>query len=386
MRIYDNIKNNRNKGITLITLVITIIILLILAGISIIALNGENGLIKKSKQAKDEHETAAAKEALSMELSAILAQSQGEKNLKDLDGMTIDGYTTNVSDIARLVTMTKNKETYYFLVDSQYNIQNLNSIQGINQSTGSGTSQGGNSSSEIINDFNIKVEEQSGLSAKINIDGEITTKDNSKILGYIVLVNGQGNDIRKIMPYTVSLEKVNTAYKIDVIAVDIYGKTKNASSSLTVTTPNVIETALDYPIMTKNGMVNVKYTNPGDANDYYYGLDLSKDCTATDALDKAAYDGDETTYYDGTSTKNKFYFGNDIDCYNVCFKLINPNMSDSSYVVSGGGYNFSRGNGAILSNGDWHINYFGKGSDKMKGKLSYMNTAVYEIYYDESIQ
>lgn len=380
MKIYNNTKN---KGITLISLVVTIIILLILAGISIIALNGENGLIKRSKQAKDEHETAAAQEALSMELSAILAQSQGEKKLKDLDGMKIDGYTTNVSDIARLVTMTKDKETYYFLVDSQYNIQNLNNIQGINQNPGIGT---GSSSSEIINDFNIKVEEQSGLSAKINIDGEITTKDNSKILGYIVLVNGQGNDIGKTMPYTVNLEKIGTTYKIDVMAIDIYGKTKNASSSLTVTTPNVIETALDYPIMTKEGMVNVKYTNPGDARDYYYGLDLSKDCTASDALDKAAYDGNEATYYNGTSTKNKFYFGSDIDCYNVCFKLVNTNMSSSSYVVSGGGYDFSRGNGAILSNGDWHINYFGKGSDKMKGKLSYMNTAVYEIYYDESIQ
>lgn len=380
MKIYNNTKN---KGITLISLVVTIIILLILAGISIIALNGENGLIKRSKQAKDEHETAAAQEALSMELSAILAQSQGEKKLKDLDGMKIDGYTTNVSDIARLVTMTKDKERYYFLVDSQYNIQNLNNIQGINQNPGTGT---GSSSSEIINDFNIKVEEQSGLSAKINIDGEITTKDNSKILGYIVLVNGQGNDIGKTMPYTVNLEKIGTTYKIDVMAIDIYGKTKNESSSLTVTTPNVIETALDYPIITRNGMVNVKYTNPGDASDYYYGLDLSKDCTASDALDKAAYDGDETTYYNGTSTKNKFYFASDIDLYNVCFKLVNPNMSGSSYVVSGGGYNFSRGNGVILSDGDWHINYFGKGSDKMKGILSYMNTAVYEIYYDESIQ
>ena len=39
------------KGITLIALVITIIILLILAGISIAFLNGENGIITKSKLA-----------------------------------------------------------------------------------------------------------------------------------------------------------------------------------------------------------------------------------------------------------------------------------------------------------------------------------------------
>ena len=380
MKFY-NMKNNKNKGITLISLVVTIIILLILAGISIIALNGENGLIKRSKQAKNEHETAAAQEALSMELSAILAQSQGEKNLKDLDGMKIDGYTTNVSDIARLVTMTKDKETYYFLVDSQYNIQNLNNIQGINQNPGTGT---GSSSSEIINDFNIKVEEQSGLSAKINIDGEITTKDNSKILGYIVLVNGQGNDIEKTMPYTVKLEKIDTTYKIDVIAIDIYGKTKNASSSLTVTTPNVIETALDYPIITKNGMVNVKYTNPSDASDYYYGLDLSKDCTATDALDKATYDGDETTYYNGTSTKNKFYFGSDIDIYQVCF-TIDQNASGTVFNSDGYGRVYTS-EGEKIDDNNFHTTYYGKGSSAWKGKFSYLSMKIYEMYYDESIQ
>ena len=35
------------KGITLIALVITIIVLLILAGVTIMALTGENGLLRK---------------------------------------------------------------------------------------------------------------------------------------------------------------------------------------------------------------------------------------------------------------------------------------------------------------------------------------------------
>ncbi len=45
--------NQKEKGITLISLVITIIVLIILATISIGALGGENGLIKKSKYAKE---------------------------------------------------------------------------------------------------------------------------------------------------------------------------------------------------------------------------------------------------------------------------------------------------------------------------------------------
>ncbi len=51
-----NYKEEKNKGITIITLVITIIVLIILATVSIGILGGENGIIKKSKYAKDQTE------------------------------------------------------------------------------------------------------------------------------------------------------------------------------------------------------------------------------------------------------------------------------------------------------------------------------------------
>ena len=48
----------RNKGITLIALVITIIVLLILAGISISMLSGDNGLLQRATDAKDQTDRA----------------------------------------------------------------------------------------------------------------------------------------------------------------------------------------------------------------------------------------------------------------------------------------------------------------------------------------
>ena len=48
----------RNNGITLIALVITIIVLLILAGVAISMLSGENGILKKAAEAKNEMEQA----------------------------------------------------------------------------------------------------------------------------------------------------------------------------------------------------------------------------------------------------------------------------------------------------------------------------------------
>ena len=54
--------NKREKGITLIALVVTIVVLLILAGVSLNLVLGENGLIKKSKDARDQYAEATENE------------------------------------------------------------------------------------------------------------------------------------------------------------------------------------------------------------------------------------------------------------------------------------------------------------------------------------
>ena len=51
-------KQNKEKGITLIALVITIIVLLILAGVAIATLTGDNGVLTKAVSAKEKTETA----------------------------------------------------------------------------------------------------------------------------------------------------------------------------------------------------------------------------------------------------------------------------------------------------------------------------------------
>ena len=55
-------KNER--GITLIALVISIIILLILAGITILAISGENGIIQRAVEAREEMEEATLEEKI----------------------------------------------------------------------------------------------------------------------------------------------------------------------------------------------------------------------------------------------------------------------------------------------------------------------------------
>ncbi len=57
-----NLKNSRQKGITLIALVVTIVVLIILATVSILAVFGDNGIIARAQTAKDTHEKGKADE------------------------------------------------------------------------------------------------------------------------------------------------------------------------------------------------------------------------------------------------------------------------------------------------------------------------------------
>lgn len=65
-------KLTKNKGITLIALVVTIIVLIILAGVSLTLVFGENGMITKSKDAKQMQDIARITENLELLKGPIL--------------------------------------------------------------------------------------------------------------------------------------------------------------------------------------------------------------------------------------------------------------------------------------------------------------------------
>ena len=72
------VQERRMKGITLIALVITIVILLILAGITISALSGENGILKRAAEAKEQNVRGVEKEAISIAYTAVLTKNNME--------------------------------------------------------------------------------------------------------------------------------------------------------------------------------------------------------------------------------------------------------------------------------------------------------------------
>ncbi len=67
----------KNKGITLIALVITIIVLLILAGVTIAALTGDNGILGRATEAREQTDIAEEKEKVQLSVLGALAKDNG---------------------------------------------------------------------------------------------------------------------------------------------------------------------------------------------------------------------------------------------------------------------------------------------------------------------
>ena len=127
-----------NKGITLVALVVTIIILIILAGISINILTGTDGLIAKTKQAKENMELATIEEQTALNeiygqldngvavagnnfANQTIGTATSDKILKDytayVNGQLVTGNMNDYSENIQEITLIANHTS-----DTEYNI------------------------------------------------------------------------------------------------------------------------------------------------------------------------------------------------------------------------------------------------------------------------
>ena len=126
------------KGITLIPLVITIILLLILAGVSIRTLGGENGLIERTKIAKEENKKSEYKDYLSIAKTEAIAEKGGQditldEYIEQIKADKIEGIK-NIEKITNDKASVITKEGYIFIitVDSIKYYENENNLPEMN--------------------------------------------------------------------------------------------------------------------------------------------------------------------------------------------------------------------------------------------------------------
>lgn len=109
----------KEKGITLVALVITIIILIILAGISLNIILGDNGIIGKSKTAKEKTTIAEYKEKIELVKAETGIKNEGNITLDDLNNelnATVNNEWVNNTEITDSTIKLTTNDGYVFWV------------------------------------------------------------------------------------------------------------------------------------------------------------------------------------------------------------------------------------------------------------------------------
>ena len=105
----------KNRGITLVALVITIIVLLILSGVTILSLNGDNGILRKASEARNNTVDSQIYEQVQM----ILLESRME--IENLDQDAIKANVYGKFEREKLKATIEKREAGFVVVCGKYN-------------------------------------------------------------------------------------------------------------------------------------------------------------------------------------------------------------------------------------------------------------------------
>ena len=141
-------KTKEMKGITLITLVITIVVLMILAGVSINTVLGDDGIIKKAKEAAAATKQASAEEEMNRLVLEYQLASKDETLESFLQGKVTEGRIDGVTDNGDgTITITKKVEGKDYTITVKKPVAptpsvKVGAIRVVSDSTGAGSSLG----------------------------------------------------------------------------------------------------------------------------------------------------------------------------------------------------------------------------------------------------
>ena len=141
-------KTKEMKGITLVALVITIVVLLILAGVSINTVLGDDGIIKKAKEAAEATKRASAEEEMNRLVLEYQLASKDETLESFLQEKVTEGRIDGVTDNGDgTITITKKVEGKDYTITVKKPVAptpsvKVGAIRVVSDSTGAGSSLG----------------------------------------------------------------------------------------------------------------------------------------------------------------------------------------------------------------------------------------------------
>ena len=281
-------KTKEMKGITLVALVITIVVLLILAGVSINTVLGDDGIIKKAKEAAETTKRASAEE----EMNRLVLEYQLAKNDETLESFLqekvtegrIDGVTDNGDGT---ITITKKVEGKDYTITVKKPVAptpsvKVGAIRVVADSTGAGSSLGEASTSK-------------GKTLYIMIDSSISggTTTVSPEVPYAVTENGtykftvtgtvNGTTYTKEVSVTVNQFKNSILENINIKIGDSVNYTYDSAGSYSLSSTYsgyssnqtiAQTTGLTWKVLNvdkENDTVDIISTNPTSSTVRFYG-------------------------------------------------------------------------------------------------------------------
>lgn len=121
-----------NEGITLIALVITIIVLLILAGVTIATLTGDNGILTKTNEAKEQTEIGKEKEIVKLATTAVITTNNAidKDSLQSELNKTAGDKKTEVYNYNQKLQVYFTDSKRYYEIDGNSNVELINVTNG----------------------------------------------------------------------------------------------------------------------------------------------------------------------------------------------------------------------------------------------------------------
>ena len=185
----------REKGITLIALVITIVVLLILAGISLNLVLGENGIVTKAKDAREQTIIGHEKEQINLAYSACKTRENFDDLVTAIELETeMKKSNENVSVVADgdnlVITFEKTKHQYNIGQDGNFKENTNQNIDWSKLEPGlykTGTSEMIKSWQELIDDGDITVDGTKLVATRIV---ERYQTQDTPLQGDLVILNG----------------------------------------------------------------------------------------------------------------------------------------------------------------------------------------------------
>ena len=132
----EKLQKKEEKGITIIALTITIIVLITLAGVAINLILGQNGLLNRTKEAREKYEIASAKEYIELKIDECIIEKGGEASLQDIiDYLAEDSSVTyyvaleEVGLVAGEVCIGSPKEIYVVYNRYQFKVDESKKVE-----------------------------------------------------------------------------------------------------------------------------------------------------------------------------------------------------------------------------------------------------------------